>query len=145
MLRQGHLRNGASLRPNGPGESEVMESSECDKNMTCGKGSACNDKTFYEYLILGGKRKVELTTVEREEKRLAKNKRAKETRETKKKLLPSKSNMRSGEPSVNGQVALASSGQVDEKHDQAHAAVPFDIYGGTWSNTWEPMPDVYPI
>ena len=76
---------------------------------------------------------------------MAKNKRAKETRENKKKLLPSKSNMRSGGPSVNGQVALASSGQVDEKHDQAHAAVPFDIYGGTWPNTWEPMPDVYPI
>ena len=99
MLRQGHLRNGASLRPNGPGESEVVESSECDKDMTGVRGSACNDKTFSEYLILGGKRKAELSTVEKEEKRLAKNKRAKETRENKKKLLPSKSIMRSGGPS----------------------------------------------
>ena len=53
MLRQGHLRNGANLRPDGPGESKVVESSECDKDVTCGRGNACNDnKTFYEYLFL---------------------------------------------------------------------------------------------
>ena len=101
MLRQGHLRNGANLRPDGPGESKVVESSECDKE--CVSGNARNDnKTFYEYLILGGKRKVDLTSVEKEEKRAAKNKRAKETRDNKKKLLPPKSNIPGGGLSSNG-------------------------------------------
>ena len=56
MLRQGHLRNGANLRPDGPGESKVAESSECDKELF--SGNARNDnKTFYVYLILGEKGK----------------------------------------------------------------------------------------